>query len=115
MSTAELEGPRFQSGTQILDTVGYLENMVILETYKLQDGSNLRISTNLDDLPGTRGDNSELNGPLETDETKLGIGFGINNVHFKKLQQRVKLCRLFVIKNSVFNNSSCAQKLFCWT
>ena len=88
MSTAELEGPRFQSGTQILDTVGYLENMVILETYKLQDGSNLRISTNLDDLPGTRGDNSELNGPLETDETKLGIVFGINNVYFKKITSK---------------------------
>ena len=114
MSPAELDGFRFQSGTQTLDTVGYLENMETLETCKLRDGSDLRTSTNLDDLPGIRGDNSELNGLLETDEVKVGIVSGIDNVQFKKLHQKVKLCWLFVIKNSVFNNNNCAQKLFCW-
>ena len=85
MSPAELDGFRFQSGTQTLDTVGYLENMETLETCKLRDGSDLRTSTNLDDLPGIRGDNSELNGLLETDEVKVGIVSGIDNVQFKKL------------------------------
>ena len=55
MSPAELEELKFQSGTQILDTVGYLENMEALETCKLRDGSDLRISINLDDLSGIRG------------------------------------------------------------
>ena len=55
ISPAELDGFRFQSGTQILDTIGYLENMETFGTCKLQGGSDLRISTNLDDLPGIRG------------------------------------------------------------
>ena len=108
MSPAELDGYRFQSDMQILDTIGYLENMEIF------DGSDLRISTNLDDLPEIRGDNSELNGLLETVEVELGIVSGIDNVHLKKLHHKVKLCWLFVIKNSVFNDNNCAQKLFCW-
>ena len=70
---------------KILDTVGYLENMETLETCKLRGEPDLRISTNLDDLSGTRGDNFELNGLLEMDEVKLGIFSGIDNVQFKRL------------------------------
>ena len=121
MSPAELEELKFQSGTQTPDKVGYSENLeedsIILETCRLRDGPDLRISTNLDDLPGIRGDNSELSGPLEINESKLGIIFETDNVHFKNLHQKAKLCRLFVINNSkfsLFNSSDCAQKLICW-
>ena len=97
MNLAELE----ELWTQTPDIVGYLENLeeniMIPEICKLQDGPDLRISTNLDDLLETRGDNSELGGPLGVNEIKLEIIIEIDNVHLIKLHQRMKSCRLYVI------------------
>ena len=101
MNLAELEELRFQPGTQTPDVVGYLENIeedtMIPEICKLRDGSDLRISTNLDDLLEIWGDNSEFGGPLEVNEIKLEIIIEIDNVHLIKLHQRMKSCRLYVI------------------
>ena len=123
MNPAELERFRFQSWTQTPDKVGYLENLgedaMIPVMCMLGDGSDLRISNNLDDLFGVKGDSPEFSKPefsgsLEVNEIKLKMTFNIDNVDLLNLHpnKRVKSCRLSVIKSiifSVFNNSNCAQ------
>ena len=84
MNPAELEKFRFQSWTQTPDKVGYLENLgedaMIPVMCMLGDGSDLRISNNLDDLFGVKGDSPEFSKPefsgsLEVNEIKLKMTF----------------------------------------
>ena len=72
--------------------------------YMQRDVSDLRISSNLNDLPMIRGDNpgsskSECGGSLKTNEIILERSFNIDNAQLLNLRpnKRVKSCRLAVI------------------
>ena len=93
MDSVRLERFRFQS---CLNRAGYLETLeqkllmdmdlaekdediMNLEICKLRDGSDLGISDNLDELNGTRGDDSELDGLLGIDEIKIEMILDIDD------------------------------------
>ena len=100
VNPAELEESKFQPGIKELNLMRYSENIddnaMNLETVKLRDGSNFRISDNLNELNETRGDGSELDKPLGTDKFERGMMLALDLI---KLYTRVKSRWLFMIKN----------------
>ena len=100
VNPAELEESKFQPGIEELNIIRYSENLddnsMNLETVKLRDESNFRISDNLNELNETRGDGSELDKPLGTDKFERGMMLALDLI---KLYTRVKSRWLFMIKN----------------
>ena len=120
--------PEFQSRTQDLDNVGYLENLgedaTVPVTCMQRDTSFLRISNNLNNLSMVRGDisgssRSELSRSLEANGIKFEMSSNIDNVHLPNLRPNkwVKSGRLSVINSIilfVFNDSNCAKEpIYC--